>query len=45
MDVRLDGIVPFAVKGSPGQVESRKFFVRDLDASRIDVTILDGRHR
>jgi len=42
--LRLDGIVPFTVKGISGKIEGCQFFIRDLDASRIDVAIFDSCH-
>jgi len=40
-----NGIVPFAMKSIPEQMECSQFFVSDFQTSRIGLAILDSRHR
>src|SRR6266700_7643689 len=42
--MRLNGVVPFTVKGSTEKIESSQFVIRNLDACRIGIAILDSRH-
>src|SRR5689334_8100871 len=41
-DLRLDSIIPLAVKGLLGNGKSLDFFITDADACGIGVTIFDG---
>ena len=43
--LRLDGVVPFTMKGISRDVEGSQFFISDLEASGVEIAILDGRHR
>jgi hypothetical protein len=42
--LRLDGIVPFTMKGISEEVESSKFLISDFETGRIALTVLDSSH-
>ena len=45
MQLRLDGIVPFAMKGIAKQVEGSKLVISHLESSRIGIAVLEYHYR